>query len=86
MALPSLEGNWFSGKRGNARLYLLDVRDKRHPEGAPIAQLLVEREETMELSSVMMTVSASAALAASKRSPGPAAAAPPYVLRNLAIV
>lgn len=47
MALPSLEGNWFSGKRGNARLYLLDVRDKRHPEGAPIAQLLVEREETV---------------------------------------
>ncbi|OQS30834.1 hypothetical protein B0T40_24620 [Chromobacterium haemolyticum] len=47
MALPSLEGNWFSGKRGNARLYLLDVRDKRHPEGASIAQLLVEREETV---------------------------------------
>ena len=46
----------------------------------------MSREETIELSSVMMTVFASAVFAASNRLPLPCAAAEPYRLRKLAIV
>ena len=46
MALPSLDGGWRDGQRTKPRLYMLEVRDRAKPADAPIAWLLVERQET----------------------------------------
>ncbi|RBH51717.1 hypothetical protein C3F00_033385, partial [Pseudomonas sp. MWU13-2860] len=45
MTLPSLDGHWHRGKRGDTRIYLLDVFDRQQPDAGPIAQLLVEQVE-----------------------------------------
>lgn len=46
MALPSLDGHWHQNKRGDARIYLLDVHDKDQPDAGLIAQLLIEQVES----------------------------------------
>ena len=46
MALPSLDSGWQGKQRVKPRIYMLEVRDRDKPEGAPIAWLLVERQET----------------------------------------
>ena len=46
MALPSFCGNWRNEKHIKARIYVLEVRDRKKPDDAPIAWILLERQET----------------------------------------
>lgn len=46
MPIPSFSDDWIDGKRGKPWIQVLEIRDREHPDGEPIAWLLVERQET----------------------------------------
>lgn len=47
MALPSFDAGWQGGTRVKPRIYVLEVRGREQPDGAPIASLLIERQEVL---------------------------------------
>lgn len=46
MTIPSFEKEWVGNQRTKPRIQVLEVRDKKLPDGDPIAWLLVERQES----------------------------------------
>lgn len=46
MAIPSFNDEYADGQRGKPRIQVLEIRDRDHPDGEPIALLLVERQVT----------------------------------------
>jgi GNAT superfamily N-acetyltransferase len=47
MTIPSFQSRWQNGNRVKPRIYMLEVRRRKAPDSAPIAWLLIEREETV---------------------------------------
>lgn len=47
MALPSFDTTWQGEKRVKPRIYVLEVRRRERPDGAPVAWLLIERQEVL---------------------------------------
>lgn len=51
MSLPSLDRNWKNSEYIKPKIYVLEIKDRKTPEGEPIAWLLVEREESHKIDS-----------------------------------
>ena len=46
IAQPSFEESWESGRRVNPRIQVLEVKSREHPDGEPVAWVLIERQES----------------------------------------